>query len=140
MTMTRTMRCKKPSAQENLSENTETIENPRAWLIRIARNVLLRRQERSRQEALLWQKKALNEEKSTNFTAGVLNGVLAESITEYIRQEFTPFMQEVFVLRHFHEMNLAEIAEVTELPLTSVHRLLTAITDRVQQRYESLAG
>lgn len=134
------MRCKKPSAQENLSENTETIENPRAWLIRIARNVLLRRQERSRQEALLWQKKALNEEKSTNFTAGVLNGVLAESITEYIRQEFTPFMQEVFVLRHFHEMNLAEIAEVTELPLTSVHRLLTAITDRVQQRYESLAG
>lgn len=70
----------------------------------------------------------------------MLNGVLAESIIDYICAECTEAEQEIFILRHFHEMNLAEVAEVTSQPLTNIHRVLTKLTDRVQERFSSLTG
>lgn len=127
-------------ALENLTRKEQEIENPRAWLLRIARNVLLRKQDRARQEALLWKKKAEDGFKNSNFSLQVLDGVLAQSITEYIRREFSEPMQEIFILRHYHEMNLAEIAEVTELPVTSIHRMLGNITADVQTRFFSHTG
>lgn len=127
-------------ALENINQRNTEIENPRAWLLRIARNVMLRKQERKRQEALLWQKKAENEPRQNHFSIQVLDKILADNITNHIRSEFTEIMQEIFVLRHYHEMNLTDIATVTELPITTVHRLLEKITDQVQERFSSASG
>ncbi len=127
-------------AMESLARKEQKIENPRAWLLRITRNVLLRKQDRTRQEALLWKKKSEDGDKNSNFSMQVLDGVLAQSITAHIRREFSEAMQEIFILRHYHEMNLAEIAEVTELPVTSIHRMLGNITAEVQSRFFSATG
>jgi len=127
-------------AMESLTRNVQVIEKPRAWLLHIARNVLLRKQDRARQEALLWKKKAENVTINSNFSLQVLDGVLARDITAHIRREFSEPMQEIFVLRHYHEMNLAEIAEVTDLPVTTVHRMLSKITAEVQTRFSSASG
>lgn len=127
-------------AMEDLCANNTQVENPRAWLIRIARNIMLRRQSRARQEALLWQRKTESESRPNNFTPEILNGLLMDQILNFVQDQYTQSMQEIFILRHMHEMNLAEIAEVTELPLTTVHRLLEKITNDVQQRFCSKSG
>ena len=127
-------------AMENLNQTNEKIDNPRAWLMRIARNTLLRRRERARQEALIWKIKANEDVRITNFTVSVLNGMLAENVTDFIRREFTPILQEIFILRHFHELNLAEIAEIIQIPTTSVHRMLASVTNQVQQKFAGIGG
>jgi RNA polymerase sigma factor (sigma-70 family) len=121
-------------------QNGVDVENPRAWLIKIARNSMIRRKDRKNLEAKLWQRHAEMHPLQNNFTPKVLNGMLAESISAYVANECTPSEQELFVLRHFHEMNLAEIAEVTGQATTNVHRVLNGITDRVQARFSSLTG
>lgn len=85
-------------------------------------------------------KKAENEPRQNHFSIQVLDKILADNITNHIRSEFTEIMQEIFVLRHYHEMNLTDIATVTELPITTVHRLLEKITDQVQERFSSASG
>lgn len=126
-------------AMESLEGGAE-VENPRAWLIKIARNSMIRRQERQKMERTSWQKHAENTPLHGNFTPKVLNLVLAENITDFVSNECTAEEQEIFTLRHFHEMNLADIAEVTGQPLTNIHRVLGGITTRVEERFSSLAG
>lgn len=126
-------------ALESLETGVE-VENPRAWLIKIARNSMVRRKERQNLEVKSWQKHAEIHPLQNNFTPKALNGMLADSIATYVANECTPSEQELFVLRHFHEMNLADIAEVTGQATTNVHRVLNGITDRVQSRFSSLTG
>lgn len=127
------------SALESLQKGAE-VENPRAWLMRIARNSMLRRRERQVLETTSWQRYAEVTPLSENFTPKVLNGVLADNITEFICRQCTAEEQEIFALRHFHEMGLSDIAEVVDQPLSNVHRVLEAITHRVERRYCSLMG
>ncbi|HNL55611.1 MAG: sigma-70 family RNA polymerase sigma factor [Turneriella sp.] len=128
-------------AMEDLyNDIAKQVENPKAWLMRIARNVMLRRQTRARQEAILWRKKSESDMKQNNFTFEILNGVLADDILSFIRINYASSVIEVFILRHIHEMNLAEIAEVTGLPMTTIHRLLEKITNDVQHKFCSASG
>lgn len=126
-------------ALESLADGTH-VDNPRAWLIKIARNSMVRRQTRQQMERASWQKHAETNPLTGNFAPKVLNLVLAENITQYVTRECTTEEQEIFVLRHYHEMNLTDIAEVTGQPLTNIHRVLAAITGRVEERFSSLAG
>jgi RNA polymerase sigma factor (sigma-70 family) len=127
------------AALESLQKGAE-VDNPRSWLLKIARNSMLRRRERQVLETTSWQKYAEVTPLSENFTPKVLNGVLAESITDFIIRECTADEQEIFALRHFHEMNLADISEVVGQPLSNVHRVLDALTERVEKRYSNLSG
>lgn len=127
------------SALESLQKGTE-VDNPRSWLLKIARNSMLRRCERQVLETTSWQKYAEVTPLSENFTPKVLNDVLADSITDFIIRECTADEQEIFALRHFHEMNLADISDVVGQPLSNVHRVLDAITERVERRYSNPTG
>jgi len=126
-------------ALDSLKKGTE-VDNPRAWLMKIARNSMLRRRDRSRLENASWQKLAEVTPLHSNFTPRVLDQVLAESISEFVNTECTKDEQEIFVLRHFHEMNLSDIAELTNQPLTNIHRVLAGITSRVESKFSSLLG
>jgi RNA polymerase sigma factor (sigma-70 family) len=126
-------------AMESLETGVD-VENPRAWLIRIARNSMLRRKERQLLEQKSWQKHAEVSPLHGNFTPTLLSSILADRISDYVATECTMAEQEIFVLRHYHEMNLSDIADVTGQALTNVHRILAAITDRVQTRFSGIAG
>lgn len=126
-------------AMESLEAGVN-VDNPRSWLIKIARNSMIRRKERRQLEQKCWQKHAEENPLTGNFTTRLLNGILADNISDYVASECTPGEQEVFVLRHYHEMNLADIAQVTGQALTNVHRILATVTDRVQTRFSGIAG
>src|SRR5262249_9546666 len=115
-------------------QNGTDVQNPRSWLIKIARNSMIRRRERQQLERTSWQKHAEINHVDGNFTPQLLNHMLAERITTYVHKECTPEEQEIFILRHYHEMNLMDIAEVTGKALTSIHRVLESITNRVENR------
>lgn len=57
------------------------------------------------------------------------------SINDYVERDTTALEYEIFVLRHFHELNLAEIASIVDQPLTNVHRILTGLTGKIRRIY-----
>jgi DNA-directed RNA polymerase specialized sigma24 family protein len=66
--------------------------------------------------------------------------VLADTIIRFIRGHCSESEQEIFILRHYHQMNLTDIAEATNQSLTNVHRVLAVLTQRVKERFSGLAG
>ena len=84
-----------------------------------------------------WTQLRVEAPDSKHFSGQVLSAVLLQSIDEYVARDTTAQEYEIFVLRHFHELNLSEIPTVVDQPLTNVHRILSGLTGKIRRLYGS---
>lgn len=93
-------------------------ENPKAWLYATVRNATIsnRRSATSRQK----REQVAGKERSTLFAADPMAGLIAAEASEALAT-LAADLRETLTLRIWGELTFAEIATVTDTPLSTVH-------------------
>ena len=113
-------------AQRGLLEK----DNLKAYLFKSARNQalnLLNRKKNLQSKVDNWV-----EEPRENLEETMINEILLESLYDYIEDQFSEQEKSIFKLRFYHNMKLTEIANVTDLSVATVSRVVNSLIDKLK--------
>jgi RNA polymerase sigma factor (sigma-70 family) len=125
-----------------VSELGEPIEQPAAWLYRVARNLIINRYKKKQEDFLDEISDVLFGEETTPETE-YLRGLILDEIKGAVN-ELPPEQREVFELTEYYDMPVKEIAENTGVSVNTVlsrkHYAVLHLRKTLRELYENVVG
>jgi RNA polymerase sigma factor (sigma-70 family) len=121
-------------ARELITRQPDTIREPAAWLLAIARNHAFSLKRHYARESLDGAPAG-----SIPDHAPVLEDkLLLFCIDKYVEQEFSPKESKIFSLRYYHHYNLHEIAEIAGTSVAGISRILNRLQKNLKTRFSGV--
>ncbi len=124
-------------ALSHLKKSADQIQNPRAWLYKIARfhciDKVVKKKEQLEDIALL---SVVNPQSlSYEFEENLLNQTLIDEILNYVEAEFSVDEKNIFELKILQGMNLAEVGEIMDVHPSTITRILQRLCRKIGERF-----
>ena len=125
------------AALKSLEKKPEEITNARAWLFKIARNRAINARKKRQSQGKLFEQISQTQAVSYTVENQVLDEMMLQQVFDYIENTFTEKEKMIFQLRHIHNLDLKEIAEVSGLYFTTVSKILTRLSKQVAAHFKN---
>ena len=115
--------------------NTKKIDNPRAWIYRIARNTMIDHF-RTKKEEIPIDLLPVPSQSSNPPETDLINDEKIDQLVEHVAK-LEPKYQEVIILRFINQMSHAETAQVMEIKENHVRILQYRALEQLRKFYEA---
>ena len=120
-----------------LRQTGNEIENPRAWLYKIARSHCIDRilRKKKPETAEVNPETIAARDTHSRFEDSILDRAMIDSVLEWVAANLSETEQQIFELKILRGLSLTEVGEIMSCHASTISRILSAITQQITERF-----